>query len=201
MNRKGGWNFSHEKAQTCLSLQQSTVCLDAEQQKAMDGASYEATDSQLQTYLSTPCLAMPGLGPHGGHFSFASWSPVRCGEAAGVGGTCSFLFRLLFRSVSQQWPFISNFQLSPRSQNRHHHFLSRDPAGQCPLLRGLNYSFWWGAPPATYILITQSLPLPPSVEVITASCNYFLIPQCLRFSFLVLQNLFNQFLMLIFFVF
>ena len=96
MNRKGGWNFSHEKAQTCLSLQQSTVCLDAEQQKAVDGASYEATDSQLQTYLSTPCLAMPGLGPHGGHFSFASWSPVRCGEAAGVGGTCSFLFRLLF---------------------------------------------------------------------------------------------------------
>ena len=75
-----------------LSLQQNTVCLDAEQQKAVAGASYEATDSQLQTYLSTPCLAMLGLGPHGGHFSFASWSDVvRQPEGE---GTCSFLFCL-----------------------------------------------------------------------------------------------------------
>ena len=79
-----------QKTTNVLSLQQSTMCRDAEQQKAVDGASYEATGSQLQTYLSTPCLAMPGLGPHGGHFSFASWSPVRCGEVARGGGNMLF---------------------------------------------------------------------------------------------------------------
>ena len=73
-----------------LSLQQSKACLDAEQQKTVDGASYEATDSQLQTYLSTPCLAMLGLGPHGAHFSFASWSPDRCSKADGGEGNMLF---------------------------------------------------------------------------------------------------------------
>ena len=48
-------------------------------------------------------------------------------------------------------------------------------------------------PPATYILTTQSLALPPSVEVVAASCKYILISQCLSFAFLVLQYLLNQF--------
>lgn len=135
-----------QKSINALSLQQRRVCLDAEQQKEVDGASYEATDSQLQSYLSALYLAMLGLGPRGGHFSFASWPPVRCFKAdRGGGDTLLPVLLAVLVGVSAaafhfQFPAFPTLLASASLCS-----LSRGPPGQCPLLTSLGCSSWlWG---------------------------------------------------------
>ena len=144
-----------------LSLQQRRLCLDAEQQKAVDGASYEATDSQLQTYLSTLCLAMLGLGPRGGYFPFASWPPVRCLEADRGGGDTLFPVLLVVLVSVSAVAFHFQFPAFPTLlESASLCCLSGGPPGQRPLLTSLGCSSWLGGPLSIYILITQSLAFP-----------------------------------------
>lgn len=133
--------------------------------------------------------------------SFLLCQLVRCGEAARGGG--NMLFPVLLAHSGQCLSNGLSCQISSSPHTSRIGIITFFP--ETPLGSARSLEVWIIASGGEHlqqpILITQSLPLPPSVEVVTASCNYFLIPQCLRFAFSVLQYLFNQFFDVKFFVF